>query len=73
MPDSKEDNAKRATRAELALNHYAVVRNLDTDEDPADVLVDLLTDLHHFAKESNLDISTALATAAQHYAEEKGE
>lgn len=57
-----------------ALAEVAIKRHMkETGSDRADVLVDLLTDLMHWAKIEGQDFNAALATAQMHARCELGE
>ena len=61
------DRRTRAQRASETLNHY----NPEDKADPHTQMVDLLTDLMHFAKQhEDCDFNAALTTATMHFVEE---
>lgn len=61
-PPRSSENARRAKVAEKALRTC-----LEFKEDPRPALVDLLTNLRHWAKQAGEDYEACAATAARHF------
>jgi hypothetical protein len=57
-------------RAGRSLGQYLPTLPLPTDEDLQDGLVDLLTDLRHYAALKGLDFDEAVRTSLAHFKEE---
>jgi hypothetical protein len=55
-----DDNLRRIASASKALDHYEAGKT-------ADDLVDLLTDLRHWAHSVGVEFDQALATSARHF------
>ena len=65
------DNARRAERAQGALDVHAEACNLDTEtETTADRVAHLLADLRHLAHRETLDWTELVAIAEQRFQEE---
>jgi hypothetical protein len=80
-PDANADegttNAERASWAEVGLRAYGkrtglVGRKVGDDEDPFLIIVDLLADLAHWCDRNNVDMQSAIRSAARHYLAETG-
>lgn len=64
---STPTNEERADRIADALNR----RPYNEEEDSRLALIDLLTDLHHYAEREAIDVDEAIASAAMHYEHER--
>lgn len=71
---------ERATRATRAIKAHALAQFRGSEktareelrEDPASLLVDLLTDLRHFAAWKRLDFASAVSISQAHHYREHG-
>jgi hypothetical protein len=73
--DPKIRNRERAQDAEAALVAYFAIKNpgvceMDPDSEGRDTLVDLLSDLRHWARWRDEDYASADAMSASHFADE---
>lgn len=65
-------NARRILAAQAAVRMHQVVHEREPDTDNDD-LIDLLTDLRHWAREKNVNISNCFSTSLDHYKAERDE
>ncbi len=68
------DNSKRIAAAEAALKAYAQYQSgnaLVERDSPEETLIDLLTDLQHFAASREVDYEAALRISQSHFAVEQ--
>jgi hypothetical protein len=75
--DEGTTNDERASWAEVALLAYGqrtgtVGDKVGDDEDPSVIITDLLADVAHWCDRNNVDLQSALASAAKYYQTETG-
>ncbi len=73
--DDSPTNAERASWAEVALRAFGrrtgtVGKKVGDDEAPYLIITDLLADLAHWCDRNDVDLPSALASAARYYQEE---
>jgi len=67
-PEDRAGYAHRALRAHYEAREGA----FDPDEDVETLMIDLITDLRHFADDAGIDFHKVLDMTYQHYLSEKG-
>lgn len=73
MTTTRTNNRERANAASMALAAYMQAKDLDGDPCPqsmSETMIDLLTDLRHFAATEAIDFGAAIRISEYHYDEE---